>query len=333
MTRKCIIVASVAGLAIWCSSGSAWADLAPCPDVDSVTRKAKQRARVLADEAHQAHLYLKYKNAAQLYEQALKLWPRPELYRQAGMAYAQALELLPAYEHLSHSLRCGLEFLSDKERTDAEAVMERLEPWFGELEVHCEQIDLQVQVDGESWLTCSDGATGRERRVVMAGQHEIVASKAGYLTMRKTVLVEARRRVTVEAWVIPEEQAMITKRRWQRWKPWSITGAGAVMLGIGMGLRWRAEVSANAAQQAVDEGCPLVPCEPPRTDLFRRAGSQNNLGLGGMAVGGLMMVAGMLGVWLNQPKNERLANDSATRVRNEPMVLLNGVGWWLKGSF
>lgn len=332
------IIGIVAVLVCW-ESGLVWGQSASCPDMDGVPSADRDWARVLAKAATREHKQLKYKRAAELYRDAAKLWPRPELYRQAGMAYAQAVELLPAYQHLEHALRCGQGVLSAQDFKDAEEVMDRLRPWFAELEVHCQQPGLAVRLDGASWFVCPAGAAGSmgvERQIVMVGQHEVVARKDGHVDMRAPVLLTAGQRAVVEARLVPDAQKMVATRRWARWKPWAVVGGALGLAAVGGGLQLVADWRRDGYEAVVAADCVEECAGEAAGEWLQgldRAIVENRVALGAFAVSGVGLAAGLTLLYLNRSRLRANPDAGRGKVRVISTVSRGGVSVALRLGF
>lgn len=316
----------------------AWGQDATCPEMDRVPRADRHRARALAKDAAREHKQLKYKRAAELYREAARLWPRPELFRQAGIAYAQAAELWPAYEYLEHALRCGREVLDEDKYKDAMAVMKRLRPWFAELEVQCRQPGLAVSLDGESWFTCPNDGTGGKHRVVLVGQHEVVARDAGYIDMRVPVLVSAGERGVVEARLVPNEQATIATRRWASWKPWAVVAGAAGLAAVGGGLYWSAEQRLNDYVGRLENECPPRDCARSDAEALTlayhdRAIVENRVALGLFAVSGAALITGLTLVYMNRLQPRLNPKAGRGEVHLVPAIGRDGAGASVRWTF
>lgn len=309
---------------------------ASCPEMDRVPRANRDRARVLARDAAREHKQLKYKRAAELYRDAAKLWPRPELYRQAGMAYAQAVELLPAYQHLDHALRCGRGVLRAKAYKDAEEVMERLRPWFAELEVRCHQPGIAVGVDGASWFVCPADGGGGGRQVVLIGQHEVMARKDEHIDMRAPVFLTAGQRAVIEARLVPVEEEMVTTRRWAKWKPWAVVGGAVALAAVGGGLQWAADRRRDGYEAVVANECMQV-CTGDDAGMWLRgldrAIVENRAALGMFAVSGAGLAAGLILLYLNRSRLRANPEAGRARMRVTSTVSRGGAGLAVRLAF
>lgn len=312
-----IVLVVTIGAALTWPSESAWAQSA-CPDFDQVSQEDRERARALKERAYQRHLELDYDGAAELYRQALALWPRPELYRQAGMAYVQATKLFLAYQHLSLALRCGADILGAGDQTEAQTVMKRLQPWFAEVEVDCRETDAQVFMDGESWFRCGQDSGPANRRVVLVGRHEVVARKPGHIAMTAPLVVTAGQRATVAIRLVPNDQATLEIRRWPAWQPWAVVGAGAAVGLVGVGFQSRAtstrtQYDTTLADLCQDEdGCSRTQQqESGLPALWDAAVRDSRIAAGAFVASGLVLTAGLAMLFLNQARER--ANPDAGR--------------------
>jgi hypothetical protein len=113
--------------------------------------------------------------------------------------------------------------------------------------------------------------------------------------------------------------------------PWLVLGGSAAIVGTGVAFQLAASDNFDAYEQEIARSCPSG-CRPedlpPAVRALEDRGRwQNTLGVTGMVVGGVGMVAGSVLLVLNQPRHVRL-EESGRRVGWRPLVGDTlGVGW------
>jgi hypothetical protein len=171
--------------------------------------------------------------------------------------------------------------------------------------VSCDQPGARVTLDGQSLVTCP----GQASRRVAPGSHQIVAARPGFLASTRDVIALPRTVTRVAIAPVRIEDAEIVTRRWAVWKPWAVTGAGMVLGAAGWYYQRRARDDMQEFDAAVKRGCRTMSCgsdnlEPAVLGLQSQARRESALAIGAFSVGGVAIVAGVVGLVLNQPSRE-----------------------------
>ena len=314
-----------------------------CDYQRTVSPERAARASALTDQAFAAHRKLDFDRAAALYTEALEHWDRPDIRRQAGMTYFYSARLMPAYHYLLEALRCGREWIDPEDYEEARILMERLSPWFGEVEVRVtgrhdddgdDMADVRGTFDDEPWF---QGA-GTHRRVVVAGQHVVRVTRPGHVPAEKLVFVSPGERAVISPRLLPEAEKTIYTRRWQRWQPWAVVGAGVAVALVGGGLQWRAHDQFQEYDAALfalcqdADGCASAEQAGVQA-TYDSARLKNRLAVGAFVTGGLALAAGAAFVFLNQPKARRHPDAGRADLEVQPMVSPERAGVMLQYRF
>lgn len=323
-----ITLVSLAGiLTPWQDASLAWAQSArPCPG--EVSPENRDKARVLLQKAYELHTESRYEEAGQLYLQALAFADEPRIRLQAGIVFLNALRLLDAYEHLSEALRCGRDVIPPEMQADAEKRLERVRRRLGALDVQCPEDGATVRFNDTEWFSC-DLDTTRKSRIVVAGQYVVEVTKPGYVSVLKPVSVQVGERVLVEPLLMSNAEATSSHRRFARWQPWALAGAGALVGALGIGLEWRASAHLSAYEHDLEELCERV-CtlaeQGAVQERYDTAVLENRLAVSALVVGGTALAAGLTMAFFNRPHTSRDPSAGTAKIKVAPMIAGTSAG-------
>jgi tetratricopeptide (TPR) repeat protein len=268
---------------------------APAPAPDSPTR----RAEALFAEGAELFKQWRFDEAEQRFREALAHREHPLIVLYLSRTLDKQHRLVEAHTMLMQALRRDRALLPLEDVQVADDLQASLESRLAQIEVSCDVPGAEVSLDGEPWFT----APGWQRRVMRAGQHVLVARARGHFPITEAVSLipgkRARVALRMTADVVHED------RRWRAWQPWSVTGAG-VAVSIAGGLLWRearqeyAEYETAVAACNQRTSCAQVP------NRLRDTGQRNDaLGTAALLTGGAVLVTGLAGVLMNQPRTRR----------------------------
>ena len=160
----------------------------------------------------------------------------------------------------------------------------------------CKDSGADVSLDGSSLFA----APGTVRRLVLPGEHSLVAQKSARLSTTKTITLEAGKPATIEL-VVPT-----LERRWNRRLPWIVAAGGAAVAVAGVPFYLQARSTASEFQDEVNALCNDDACadglpESAR-DLESRSSRYNTLAVIGFTVGGAAIATGVVMALFNQPR-------------------------------
>ncbi len=288
----------------------AFADDAPW--ATGVTDDQKQRAQALLDQGNGQFLDRKYDEALATYQQALAVWDHPAIRFNIVRCLIQLGRPLEAYDDLEVALRYGKAPLEESVYEEALGYQALLHGEIATVAIHCgaAQAGARVTLDGKPVLTCPGEANQR----YLAGPHQVVAQRAGYLTMTRDLTGVPGTSIDVDVTLAPAETALVAVRRWKAWKPWAVVAGGAAIAAGGGVFEWRASADYGAYDRYV-AACGVKGCvsgTPPEiTTLDNRARFENRLAIGGFVVGGAALAAGAVLVYMNRERLEMPALDVA----------------------
>ena len=183
-----VYACTLVGLGLLALSGPARAQQTALPAAPDATRPpAAQDASLLAEErfAEGARLFKQWRfdEAEQQFREALSYREDPLIHLYLSRALEKQGRLVEAHEALQPAQRPGVEPLPAEDVQVAEDLRKSLEARLAQIEVSCDVPGAEVSLDGEPWFT----APGRQRRMIGAGQHVLIARKPGYFAVTEPV--------------------------------------------------------------------------------------------------------------------------------------------------
>jgi tetratricopeptide (TPR) repeat protein len=240
-----------------------------------------------------------FDKAEEKFREALGHWEHPLIHLYLSRALEKQGRLVEAHEALQQTLRPGAEALPPEDVQVAEELHKSLESRLAQIEVRCDVLGAEVFLDGESWFT----APGRQRRMISAGQHVLIARKPGYFPVTEPVsLIPGKQTRLV---LRMTEDVIHVERRWQTWQPRVVSFTGvAVSLAGGLFL-WQARNSYAAIHRELDACEPDLPCDGSSRQRLDGSIRNERIGTGALITGGTILAAGLAGMLLNLPRTRR----------------------------
>lgn len=298
----------------------------PCsesPWYCGVSRDQQQRALALYQEGNDLFDDSLFVGAVAKYQTALEHWEHPGIHYNLMLALVALDRPLEAYESNIAALRHGPKSLQPDEYLRALDYQKLLRGRIAVLEVSCDEPGAVVALDGKPLFL----APGTVHRFVLPGQHELVAKKPNHVTAHQTLMLMPNEPQRVQVALLPAEQAMITTRRWDGWRPWAVVGSGVGLGLLGTMFEWRAEARNEGFKEHFSSDCP-----PPGgcfESTYTSEIEQNkqrrtwyrHLGHGASVAGAATALTGLVLVYLNRPQQmENPARRHLIRISAAPSV-------------
>ena len=258
---------------------------------------------------------LQYGKAIGAYKEAVKHWDHPSIRYNMVESYMNLNQPLEAWKSLDRALRFGRGPLSAKLFNRAKMYRKMLKNQLVFLTLVTTQRGVEVTLDGRTVLT----ERGRVTEVVRPGAHQVVASKKGFITLKKNLRLFSGKRVEEKLKLMSIESAVKTERRWKRYMPWLVFGAGAAVTGVGVGLIMKAKADYDQYNEDFSSECPdgcywnRVPdgedgkVVPQRLkNLKSRAKATYISSIVITSAGAAALATGIVLVLMNQPRKVRL---------------------------
>lgn len=291
-SRVFLVLAIVLGVSVARAEDKPWAA--------GVSKDQQNQALALYTEGNGYFEQDLYADALKRFEAAIEVWDHPAIRYNAALSSMHLDRIEQAFEHLERALRFGAAPFSPDIYKEAVRHEKLLGNQLGEVDVRTSQ-PLAVTLDGKPLL---DGP-GSITRLVRVGSHQLVATRAGYLTDTRTVDVQPRAKAEVTLELERPAVARRLVRRWKPWKPYAVLIGGVVVSAIGgvMYLETRGRFAAFDDYAKLHDlnhrGVMLPDWIQQREDNAKgwRAGT-----LSVLAVGGVVIATGIGLVVMNQPR-------------------------------
>jgi hypothetical protein len=265
-----------------------------------IPEEQQTQSRNLFDEGNKLFDDALMVQAVALYREALTHWDHPAVHYNLMLALSALDRPIEAYESSVAALRYGEAALRPNEHRRAEDYRKILRGRVAELEVSCDEPGAIVTLDGQEVFRGS----GRVRRLVLPGPHEVAARKPGYLTTHQAFILKSDRPLEIELRMLPRDEAVVPTQRWQSWKPWAMAGTGAGLALMGGAFQWRASAVNRAFARQVAESCMPNGCAVFSDELrapYRRYVWHQRMARGAYAVGAVAALTGLALAYINRP--------------------------------
>lgn len=240
------------------------------------------------------------------YEEALKFWDHPAVRFNAAICLDNLERPLEAYEFMQAAMRFGPDPIGKDHFDRGRKLLERLDLKTNLLEIHSQQPDAEVSLDGKRLALVDGAATQR----VLVGEHQIVAVKPDYQTKTMPVVVHAGPTTKVVIEMKVEEAARRVVRRWSRPLPWEVLSSGVVVAGAGgvlYGLAsheyslYSRDATSCADHSGIAGYCPPGASNSHLQTLRSRASTLADGEYVALGVGGAIAAAGFIMILANSP--------------------------------
>lgn len=243
-----------------------------------------------------------FATAVAKYQAALQHWNHPGIHYNLALALISLDRPIEAYESIVAALSHGTDALHPDEYQRALDYKRALRRQIATVEVICEEPGAAVTLDGKPLFT----GPGRITTMVLPGNHQIVVSKAKYLTTTKAFTLTGAARTRLELRLVAAYQSSTRVQHRRTWPQWAVTGLG---LGAGAAaamLHWQFRVDSDRLsdklQEACPDGCPEYPGD--LVPLRERLEWQRNGAYAGYAAAGALLATGVL-MYLDRPQTTK----------------------------
>jgi hypothetical protein len=326
MVRRILAVLAIVGCLLPASSSAQRAAVRPW--AQGVPEAEQTEALKLFREGNVFFEKSQYSQALERYRAAVQHWDHPSIRFNMAVSLINLDQPLEARESLEKSLLYGAAAL-DTPDLYAQGLTYRklLEGRLAVLVVRCNEPGARVSLDGKEVLQ----APGETRHVLLPGEHQIVASKDGFLTSTRPLTLISGREHREDIQLVTVASATRYERRWAVWKPWVVLSAGAAIALMGLALELSSSADYNKygsdIAQLCPMGCQLSTLSGSVTDVQSRALGENVAAITSFAVGGAVMASGIVLAILNREHPVIHREESSPRhVRVVPAVGVRSAG-------
>lgn len=263
-----------------------------------------------------------FPKAVETYRAALEHWKHPAIYYNLSLALMPLRKPLEMYEALQESMKFGAAPLDEDRFERAKNFLSVLENQIARIEISTDLAGVEVSMDGKVLFK----GPGKWEGAVLVGEHNIVATKGGYLTRQyqKFLGAGAKESINVELYTV--DDLTFERRKFAAWIPYAVMGGGAV-IGVVGGLLHSGAISRYDEFDAAIEACGG--CEPPAAAANKRdsADTMQAVAITSYVVGIGAVLTGATLAYINRAESYRLEPEELERrLQVSPMVSRDTAG-------
>lgn len=290
-----------------------------------VTPEQKARADGLYAEGNALLRKKEYRGAAEKYKEALSHWNHPVIQYNLTLTLIELNQPLAAYESITQALRYGTEGLDIDEYTQAVNYEKLLDRQLAEITLRCDktQAGAAVTLSGEKVLTCPGTSTRR----LLPGQHMVKATRPGYVDFADSVLLLPGKPELRVIRLYTDAELTRKTQRWPVWIPWTVVGLGVATGSFGLAIHSEAGDSFRSFDRTFANQCAAGCYDgnaAPLMDQLHGARLQQQIAVGSYIAGSAILAAGVVMVYLNRPRLERI--DPYERIAVTPYLAPGSAG-------
>jgi len=306
------------------SPGDGLADDGARPWAASVSDAEQAIARELYAAGNREFAESRFAQALAKYREAIQHWDHPAIRYNMAICLIKLDQPVEARDDLERSLAYGSAPLGGDTYSQGLTYRKLLDAQLAHVQIACREPGAAVTLDGKLLLA----APGTADQFVLAGEHQVVAIKPGFVPASRTLVLVAGKLATYEVPRLELQATTRVVRRWAAWKPWAVLAGGAALAGAGALSYLAAQHNYDVYNRGIEAKCGGVSgCTAAMLagypDLGRasdRAGRQQLAAFALFAIGGAAAATGAIGAIVNQPRIQ-LEPD-----RRIPVVLLSATG-------
>jgi hypothetical protein len=268
----------------------------------------------------------RFAQALAKYKEAIQHWDHPAIRYNMAVCLINLDQLVEARDNLERSLAYGARPLGANLYAQGLTYRKLIAGQLAHLKISCREPGAEVTLDGK-WLFTGPGVT---EQFVLPGEHQVVATKRGFDTASDTVIGVAGK--LIEHDIAPRFATRLV-RRWDAWKPWAVVASGGVALGAGVVTYLVAKHDFDGYDSSIESRCPTG-CDAVTYAMLRdyhrrldRAGTEQVVAFTLLSTAGAVVVAGLVGVVLNQPRAQVEANRPQSAVVPTPGGAVAQLRW------
>lgn len=272
------------------------------PWAEGVSAEDQAAAHALFEEGNALLRESLFPQAVKKYREALERWDHPGIHFNLSLALLNLDQPIAVYRSLEKAMQYG-EAPLDKEKLErAQRYFEMASQQIGTVEITIDEPQAKVTLDGRPVLT----GPGTYKTLIVVGEHQIVATKSGYINRTIDFTIDPTEQEQVEVALISIADMTVSKRRWPQWMPWAVVGAGAVVLAAGGALHGQSSSSFAEFDESFDQTCVNGGCKDSEVpDLKAKLDSaerQQQIAVTSYVIGGAALVGGLVLVYVNRPQ-------------------------------
>lgn len=272
------------------------------PWAEGVSAEDQRAAKTLFHEGNDLLRQSLFLPAVEKYREALKIWDHPGIHFNLALALLNLDQPIAVYRSLEKAMAHGEGPIDAEKLERAQSYFELVSQQLGTIEIVCNEPDARVTLDGKPVLT----GPGTYRELLRVGQHQVVATKRGYVDETLDIVLEPKEHERVDIVMYNVDDLTVSTRRWPVWMPWAVAGAGVAVLATGGVLHAGASSDFASYDKSFDERCMPGGCNdsevPDLTSQLEGAERNQQLAVVSYIVGGAALAGGLVLAYINQPQ-------------------------------
>lgn len=238
------------------------------------------------------------------YKEAIRHWDHPAIRFNMAVCQINLDQPLAAKDNLERGLAYGDGPLGANSYGLGLTYRKLLDAQLARLRIACPEPGTQVTLDGKFLFT----GPGSVEEALLPGEHQVVATKTEFLTASKALVLVAGKLTTYDIRPTELKVATRTVRRWAPWKPWAVVGGAGALAVAGAISYVAAKHNFASYDQDISAQCPHG-CDAAMhmalSELRHkrdRGDAEQVLAFSLFSAGGAAIVAGTIGLIMNQPR-------------------------------
>jgi hypothetical protein len=294
-----------------------------------VSQSEQQTALRLYVEGNREFAQARFAQALARYKEAIRHWDHPAIRFNIAVCLIHLDQPLEAKGNLERSLTYGDRALGADLYGQGLTYRKLLDAQLAFVKITCQEPGTQVTLDGKFLLT----GPGSKEESLLPGEHQAVATRTGFLTASKALVLVAGKRTTHE--IRPLEPRAVTRmvRRWEPWRPWAVLVGGSALVGLGAlsyvaSVRRFADYDRLVAKNCAD-GCnaEMLSAVANIGRIKDSAVLDRVFAASLFSTGGAVVVAGVIGLILNQQRLQLETNHAQPVVQPTHGGATLTMGW------
>jgi tetratricopeptide (TPR) repeat protein len=269
------------------------------PWVKGVSAERRAAAQKLLQAGNALLIERNYVAALDKYREAIGSWDHPAIRFNIVRCLIQLDRPVEAVDELDRALAYGAEPLEEAVYTEALSYQKLLASQIAAVSLSCTQPGVQVTLDGQPLTTCPTTIKSR----VKPGRHQLLGEKSGFLPRTVSLVVVGGTEERGSRTHDPLGANARIVHRYSSWLPWTVLGAGLVVVGAGGLVQLVASNDQDTYERELERtcstGCGGAELQNLR-DLESRARLENHVALGIVGAGIATVITGGVLLFMNR---------------------------------